>query len=352
VLSFLGSIILSIATVVTMLQGMFFAQTPLVNDLPDWVNLTELRMGYNLTGVLVLGTQETSLAVWYDGDIVYEEYRHGFTPDSMHPMNSVTKSLLGVMAGMLLHDGTFDDIHQLVYPFFPEAVLCINSSKRTMTLHHLLTMRAGLPWLMQRGSLDFMRCEQDSGLAAFLTPQRAAPGAEFRYDGGAAMQILVAMIERATGRDYYELLQEMLLEPLGMHNTEQRLFTADGSAKGGAGIYMTTRDMLRFGVFMLEGGVIDGVQVLPEWWTTEALVNNTDYPALWGLVPYNLLFWHGSTTRSAGPSARAQGFAGQFISIYYESGLVTARTGRGIMGVGTDMWPLIRRNGGFIYLIP
>ncbi|MCL2195477.1 MAG: beta-lactamase family protein, partial [Oscillospiraceae bacterium] len=198
--SALLSMVLAFVMWLTTFSGWFFAQPPLVNDLPEWVNLTELRGHYALvTGLFSFGTQETSMIVWYDGEIVYEEYRHGMTPDTLHPVNSISKSILGTVVGMLLHDGTFDCIHQPVYTFFPEARLCINSSKRDMTLHHLLNMRAGLPWLMQRGSLDFINCEQDSGLTAFLTPQRHAPGEVFAYDGGAAMQILVAVIERATG---------------------------------------------------------------------------------------------------------------------------------------------------------
>ncbi|MCL2530960.1 MAG: beta-lactamase family protein [Oscillospiraceae bacterium] len=353
-LSFLGGVFMSMIIAVTsVMGGLFSAQEPLVDNLPQWLDLAELRGHYALAStVFTVGSQETSLLVWYDGEIVYEEYRHGTNADTMHPVNSINKSILGVMVGMLLHDGTFDGMHQLIYPFFPEARLCVNSSKRDMTLHHLLTMQAGLPWLLQRGSLDFINCEQDSGLAAFLTPQRAAPGAGFRYDGGAAMQILVAVIERATGQCYYILLQEMLLQPLGMYNTEQRLFTADGRPKGGAGLYMTIHDMLRFGVFMLQGGLIDGVQVLPDEMLEGVLVNMQNYPVLGGLIRYNMLWWGGGNTRSAGRSVRATGFAGQLITIYPDTGVVTARTGRGPFGVGSDLWPLVRRNGGFLYLIP
>ncbi|MCL2446437.1 MAG: beta-lactamase family protein [Oscillospiraceae bacterium] len=353
-LSVLGSIVMALAVWLTTFNGWFFAQPPLVNNLPDWVNLTEIRAKHNIVSTAVFGSSETSMLVYYAGAgaVVYEEYRRGFNAESVHSLNSATKSFLSTMVGMLIYDGYLDGVHQLVYPFFPEADLPDDCSKRSMTLHHLLTMRGGLPWIGQRPSLDFMLCEEDSGLAAFLTPQRHEPGARFVYDGGAGMQILLAVMERATGQYYHELLQARIFDPMGMTSAHQGIWTADGRAKGGAGLYMTTRDLMAFGLIYLYDGVIDGVRVLPEGWVEETLLNNDTYHALW-VLPYNLLFWGNNYVPGLGRSARAQGFAGQLVSIYPDSGLVVARTGGvGLIGDGTGAWPLIRRNGSFLYLLP
>jgi CubicO group peptidase (beta-lactamase class C family) len=353
------SILSAAAIGIISLLGGIHAQAPLVNELPDWVDLAGLRVKYNIVSAIVSGSSETSIVVYYTGAgrVVYEEYRHGFTPEHMHPLNSATKSFLSTMIGMLIHDGYIEGVDQKVIDFFPEAVDMIpagQESKLDMTLRHILVMRAGLPWLAQHGSLDFMLCEEDSGLAAFLAPQIHPPGYTWIYCGGPAMQVLVAVIERATGRYFHELIQERIFDPMGMEHAEWRIFTADGRAMGASGLYMTARDMVRYGMIYLYDGVINGQRVLPEGWVEETLFNNEEYQVVFGLLPYNNLWWGNNYSESAGRSARAQGFAGMLVSVYPDSGLVVARTGgrSRLLGDGTGAWPLILdlATGRFLYL--
>jgi CubicO group peptidase (beta-lactamase class C family) len=272
---------------------------------------------------------------------------------TLHPQNSATKTLLSTMIGMLIHDGYLDGVHQKVHEFFPEAGITPENSKYDMTLHHVLGMYAGLPWLVQRGSLDFMLCEEDAALAAFMAPQRRAPGRIWAYDGGAGMQVLQGVIERVTGRCYFELLQERIFGPLGMTSAEWRLFNTDGTVKGSAGLYMTTRDMARYGTIYVNDGKINGRRVLPEGWVEETFFNNRENMAWFVLLPYNRLWWGNTPLESVGRSARAQGFGGQLISVFPDTGIVVARTGgRGPLGDGDGGWPLIRNNGDFLYLLP
>jgi len=320
-------------------------------EAPAWVDLDSLRRQHNIVGTIVLGRRETSFAVLQDGALVFEEYADGFDANSIHPMNSVTKSFAATMIGVAIQDGYIDCISQKVIDFFPDATIAEGQeSKRDMTIEHLLTMRAGLPWIAQRGSLDFIHAE-DSGLTAFETPQRHPPGERFIYDGGAGMQILVAVIERASGRCYYEYIRERIFEPLGMTSAHWDIFTQDGRVTGAMGLYMNTHDMLRYGQLHLQDGVWDGERILPEGWTDRTWENEEF--AAFGLLPFNLLWWGNSESDSAGVSSRAQGFAGQLISVYPETGLVVARTGgAGRVGDGAGAWPLILNNGRFLYLFP
>jgi|GEM_PF-1140186 len=328
-------------------------------ELPDWVDISEHRRTYAIVSGVVMGLRETSFAMLYDGELVYESYRRGFDAYTMHPMNSSTKSFMATVIGVVIQDGYLDNcLQQKVYTFFPDATIAEGQeSKREMTLEHILTMRAGMPWLAQRGSLDFMLCEEDSGLAAFETPQRIPPGIRWSYCGGPSMQVLVAIIERTTGRDFYEYVQERIFQPLGMTSAEWRIFTADGRPTGAMGLYMTTRDMLRLGYLYLHDGVVNGRRMLPAGWVDQTW-DGEQFAVPFGsgrILRYNLLWWRNTDSQSAGESFRAQGYAGMLVSVYRDSNLVAARTGGiGILGSGEAAWPLILdlETNRFLHLFP
>ena len=320
---------------------------------PAWLSPNRIRLQHLPVNLAVLGLVETSLLLLYNGELVHEQYRRGFDAATIHPMNSAAKSFAATMVGVAIQDGYIDCISQKAVEFFPDATIVPGQeSKLEMTIEHLLNMRAGLPWLVQQNSLDFMLCEEDSGLAAFETRQLHPPGARWIYDGGAAAQILVAIVERASGRCFYEYIRESLFEPLGMDSAHWQLFTNDGRVVGGMGLYMNVYDMLRYGQLYLYDGVWEGERILPEGWTEQTFFG--EGRIIFGQLPYNLLWWENFQClyRRAGPSARAQGFAGQIISVYPETGLVMVRTGTGPAGNGASGWPLIRNNGNFLYIFP
>jgi len=237
---------------------------PVIDNMPDFVDLPALRRKHNIISGVLLGVQETSFVAWHDGEFVFEEYRPGFDVDSIHPLNSATKAFLAAMVGVAIQDGYLECITQPVHEFYPEATIEPGQEhKYDLTIEHVLMMRSGLPWLTQRGSLDFMHAE-NSGLAAFETRIRHAPGTRWTYCGGAGMQIVMDIIERASGRCYYEYIRESLFEPLGMESAQWRIFTQDGRPVAGMGLYMNARDMVRFGLLYLNDGMIDDRRVLPE----------------------------------------------------------------------------------------
>jgi len=344
--------VLSIALILLLALGLAMPAAAMSfprGEAPAWLDVTGLRRQHNLIGAILVGRHETSLAVLHNGVLVHEEYAEGFDAYAVIPMNSTTKSFVAAMVGVAIEDGYIDCVSQRVVDFFPEARIPRSQrNKRDMTIEHLLTMRSGLPWIGQRDSLDFMNA-QDSGLAAFLTPQRNAPGERFAYDGGAAMQTLIAVVERASGRYFHEYANERIFEPLGMAGARWQIFTQDNRAVGAMGLYMNTHDMLRFGQLYIQDGVWDGRRILPEGWVAQTLANE-EFGIFFGLLPYSLLWWGHRALEGMGPAVRAQGFAGQLISVYPEIGLVVVRTGTGLIGDGTAAWPLIRRDGRFLYL--
>ena len=151
-------------------------------------------------------------------------------------------------------------------------------------LRHLLDHTAGLND-MRLGQFFSLEATPDTPLAQATDigrplRVRSRPGSRFSYSN-TGYTLLGRVIEQATGRRYEDYLDTQLLGPLGMRDSTFRFVTQvganadrrlamghfeDGAAHPAIPLYLgpaaqfttTTRDMLRFGEFLMSDGRIDG----------------------------------------------------------------------------------------------
>jgi len=170
---------------------------------------------------------------------------------------------------------------------------------RLITVEDLMTHRSGLAYMFSvRGPLSDAyrklpkRQDQDQWLADLATlPLVHQPGERLTYSH--ATDVLGIALSRIEGKPLSEVLNERILAPLGMSDTGFNVGTAgrrraatmyqlDGDSKlrddamgpapvvdppfcaGGAGLWSTVDDYLRFARMLLAGGTLDGVRVLSE----------------------------------------------------------------------------------------
>ena len=285
---------------------------------PWWVSPLLLSASYIPRSVPQLGFRQHSLLILHEGRLVHESYRRGYDAETPHVAFSVTKSVLTALVGVAIAQGYIEGVEQYVIEFFPDATIAPGQEqKRGMTIKHLLLMRSGLPT-----DMDSFEAE-DAGLAAFESPQVRAPGARFRYCSGAGTQTLVGVIERATEQNLLDFATEHLFAPIGITSVEWNT-TESGSPVGGFGIYMTPRDMLRFGYLFLRGGEWDGQRILPEGW-----VEASRPPVAINPLSYGYMWWGNVWSPLLGRSFEARGFRGQFVTVFPARDLVVVRTGGG-----------------------
>jgi len=169
----------------------------------------------------------------------------------------------------------------------------LRAPTRAMTLRHLLTHTAGFSqdifsadiakYQAATGTPDYMTCEN----AALTTPLLFDPGERWEY--GINLDWVGKIVEVVSGQRLGDYLQHNLFAPLGMHNTSfkispsQRARLASMHARGpdealaavpfelpqepqfqsgGAGLYSTAPDYLRFTQMLLHRGMFNGTQVL------------------------------------------------------------------------------------------
>ena len=265
-------------------------------------------------------TDVRSVVVLRQGHLAFEYHRAPWTAASLHDTQSVTKSVLGILTGMALADGTLKRLDQPVAVRLPELARG-NPDPRAAQLRfsHLLTMTAG--W----GGLQTSRRDRDDDLA-WLTrrPFVAAPGTQFAYDNGAA-NLLALALERMLGQPVSAYARERLFEPLGIRRFEWAQ-GGHGHDLGALGLRLSTRDMALIGQLMLQEGRWGSRQLLPRDFARAATERqNAGGPPV--DTAYGYLWWVAPTAPGRKAERRtfmASGHGGQWIWVYPPLDLVVA----------------------------
>ncbi len=149
------------------------------------------------------------------------------------------------------------------------------------TVQHLLDMRAGIrfsedyedPDSDVRLSEEVMgwrprtRADLPLNLYAYMTAleRHGAHGGMFDYRS-ILTDVLGWVLERAGGGTYANLFARHIWGPLGAEHDAAMTIDAGGAPIADGGLCVTLRDLARFGLMYLDGGVVAGRRVLPEAW--------------------------------------------------------------------------------------
>ncbi len=241
-----------------------------------------------------------ALLVLHRGRIVAERYADGMTAGTPHILMSVSKSMLGLLAGILAESGCLDT-GAPVTEHVPEVS---NTAYRGATVRQLLDMRAGIlfdeDYMAGDGPIvDYRRAtgwnplepgEPPSDLRSFLAQLAGADGSHgqrFHYVSPNT-DLLAWVIERAAGERYADLMGRLLWAPAGAgwpaYITVDRL----GAPRAAGGMCVTARDLARIGQLIVENGRRDGRQVLPERWIDD-IESNGD-PEAWEAGEFSSFF--------------------------------------------------------------
>jgi CubicO group peptidase (beta-lactamase class C family) len=186
-------------------------------------------------------------------------------------------------------------------------------AKRQMTVKDLLTHTCGFIYGFGQQPIDEIyrnaKLFESPSMDAFIDkvaalPLAHQPGERFSY--GLGLEVLGAVIEKASGVSLEQFIEDRITRPLGMPDTSfdvveakrgrlARVYSPDkdgklvavpedqmfgalpepgrGFAAGGAGMFSTIGDYARFGQMLLNGGELDGVRILGRK-TVELMMTN------------------------------------------------------------------------------
>jgi hypothetical protein len=282
------------------------------------------------------------LVVLHRGRIVIERYANGMTEQTPHILMSVSKSLLGILAGILIGEGAFSPEQQAT-SILPELT---GTAFDGATIRQLLDMRVGLAfdedYLATSGPIVEYRkatnwnplepSDRPSDLRSFFQLLRARDGdhgGRFHYVSPNT-DLLGWIIERATGRRYADLMSSHLWQPAGAQQSAYITVDRTGAPRCAGGICVTTRDLARIGQVIADDGDCEGKQVIPAGWIDD-IANNGSTDA-WNAGAFTHLFpgqrmhyrskWYVGLGKS--PLLFALGIHGQYLFVDRRHQLVIA----------------------------
>lgn len=272
--------------------------------------------------VILENKQEVrSLLVIRHGRLVYEKYFRGATATQTFNVKSVTKSFTSALTGIALREGLLHSLDEKVSDLLPEYFASqTDARKKQIMLRHLLTMTAGFEWT-ENGPVtaDWIRSADHTKFTIDL-PLVADPGRGYTYNTGLS-HLLSVILTRESGVSLLEFARRHLFGPLGI-NARRWDTDHQGFCEGGSELYLTARDMARFGFLYLNAGRWEQQEIVPADWVWESVRPHTAKDPLW--ADYGYQWWIGQDDDL--PSFSAFGYGGQVIHVVPKLDLVVVAT--------------------------
>jgi len=246
----------------------------------DDVAATRLESGRSTLGAVLADTWTDAVLIMHNGRVVLERYFGAMSVDTPHLLMSVSKSIVGCVAGILAEQGRLDT-DAPISRYVPEVA---GSGYDGATVRHLLDMRTGVAFREAYRDPDaevrvmerHMGWRPDSGShGAGMYAYLASLGADGPHGGrfvyrSADSDMLGWVCERAAGVRMADLVSNMIWARMGAEYDAEITCDSVGSAVHDGGISATARDIARFGQLLLDDGWRGEHAVIPERWLLSA----------------------------------------------------------------------------------
>lgn len=288
-----------------------------------------------------------SLVVVYRGQIIHERYAPGVDYLTKTRTWSTAKSIFVTLLGMLADDGKIALDEPLEIDWLPRARVPESDPRSKITLRHVLNMSSGL-YPVDNG----LEYATGSGLAYWAgassvngARNRALirePGTNWDYENYDTILAVFAM-KRVLGDEqtYLEFPRKALLDRIGMRNTIPGV-DRFGDFIMSSQIYTNARDLARFGLLYVNGGVWGDERLISDEWidfvrtpAPSTRDRGNFYGGQWWLVPDDRMDVPADAYSTAGNR-------GQYVIVVPSHDLVIVRRGLDFGRQGFDRWDLTR----------
>ena len=236
-------------------------------------------------GQMLEETYTDAMFVWKDGQCLHESYHNGMSPQTVHLLQSVSKSITATAAACLFAEQMMDPAAPIT-EYLPELE---KTAWNGASVQHVLDMTSGVTFNetyeardSDVGKMDFAAgwkpappgvdvtswpgCIRDQILS--LTVADAGHGQRFSYRS-IETEDLAHEMERVTGQSLAEIISDRLWKPLGCEEDANITVDATGYGLACGGISATLRDLARFALALVNDGNFGGRNVIPKAWITD-----------------------------------------------------------------------------------
>lgn len=307
----------------------------------DQVRFTPIGHTSSITWAESLPLNYTDgLLILHKGKVVYETYEGCLNPLGKHAAMSMTKSMTGLLAEIMVVEGQLDE-NALVSSLVPELG---KSAFGNATVREVMDMTTGLRysedysnphadiWAYSSAASPLPKpkgYEGPNGYYAYLetVQQQGKHGVIFGYKTVNA-DTLGWIISRVSGKNVANLLSERLWRRMGAEQDAYMTVDALGTPFAGGGLSAGLRDLGRIGLMMLNEGELNGVRLFPRKVVeviraggNKAAFAKAGYPTLPG-GSYRSMWWVLHNTHGA---YAARGVYGQTIYVDPKAEMVIVR---------------------------
>lgn len=274
-----------------------------------------------------------SFIVYFDGKIRFEKYYNGINKDSLHLIQSQTKSIVSLLLGVAIDKGFVSSENEPVKNYFPKYFKPTDSLKSELKIKDILTMSAGFNW-QEMIPLDDPKNDNVNMFNSpdylnyiLLKPVSESLFNKFNYNSGCPM-IIAGIIEKTTKMSLDKFAELYLFKPLEITNYRW-IKDSTGFFHAGGGLYLKPRDILKFGILVINNGKWENQQIISENWIKKVIqpylmtnFDNSDYGYFWWVK--KIAVGQGKTTTLIS----AEGAGGQKLYIFPNYNLIVAFTER------------------------
>lgn len=266
-----------------------------------------------------------SLLIARNDTLILEKYFNNTSDSSAFNVMSITKSITSALVGIAVKENLIPSedskIKDLLPGYFQEG---INDDKSNITIHQLLTMQGGYNFHSTRDI--FSTGDWIKNILNY--PLSFKPGNEFCY-ASCESHLLSAVIYETSGMTVEDFASKHLFGPLCIHYVDWEK-DPKGINLGNKGIFMTSRDLLRYGQLYSDSGKYKEIQIIPKKWVEKSIIDYSENKPRCKeskIIPFSGYGYNWWLDEFNGRKAViASGFGGNFIMIFPEIQLVIVTT--------------------------
>ena len=252
-----------------------------------------------------------SVLIMQNGEIIFEEYHNGADTNTATHLHSATKLFWSAVAALALEQGLITSYEEFVSNTITEwQNTTLHPGKKLIKIKHLLELSSGL-------SQNILQAQSDSTVtdlyqyAIDSLNMTSLPGSQFRY-GPSHYYVFATLLQRKLHNSNnlmnpLEYLEKEIIDVIGL-NYQTWLHDSIGNPRIPNGCYITSRNWIKFGQFMLQKGRWYGTQVIDSNLIKNMFVSNGPNPGHGYFCWLNNQDGYGFSTTDAAPSGSQGGF--------------------------------------------
>lgn len=257
-----------------------------------------------------------------DGQVIYENYSHGDSRESLHMSFSVAKSFTSALLGIALDEGKIDSLDDPIRKYLPELT---SATFDDVTIKQVLQMSSGIRfnevYTDPKSDINNMTVMVPpmSYLEYINTLEREHQPGTFNHYASINAQLLGILLIKVSGESLTDYMTSRLWHPMGMEHSGMWTLGEDGQELAMGGLAASARDYAKLGLLYLNDGMREDRQVLPKGWAKTSVTPNEPHlmpgenPQSSSVSGYQYQWW---TPRNWDGDFLARGIWGQNIYVH------------------------------------